>query len=226
MEKRINLGRGTATGFENQKATVEVKLSEDDQGRTRLSMSGTITTIRGVFVTGGQIEDELLKMYNGNPKITRMVDIWKKYHLNGMHPECEHQRELGWCEMANETIDYSRYCLKSEILLKQNGLNEYIDEILKTSGKITLSEDERILKGLPYFTYNLDGENAEYYKLDKKEERRRRELAYKEDQRGLILKPCPVCGHKYGSEWLYMPIPEDVIAEIKSWERGGNADER
>ena len=217
MEKTINLGRGTATGFEDKKATVEIRLSEDNRGRTRLSMCGTITMMRGAFVTGGQIEDELLKMYKDNPKVIRMVDIWKKYHLNDMHPECEHQRELGWCEMANERVDYSRYRLKSDVSLKQSKLNEYIDEILKTSGTITLSEDERILKGLPYFAYYPCDENAEYYKLDKKEERWRGELSYKEDQRGLTLKPCPVCGHKYGSEWLYMPIPEDVIAEIKSW---------
>ncbi len=217
MEKKINLGRGTGQGFEDQKATVEVKLREDEQGRTCLSISGIITKIRGAFVAGGQIEDTLLEMYKGNPKVTRMVEIWKKYHLNDMHPECEHQREMGWNETANEVVEYFRYCLKTDVTLKQRKLNEYIDEILKTSGTITLSEDERILKGLPYFTYHLNDETEEYYKIEKRSKRRRGELSYKEDQRGIILKPCPVCGYKYGAAWLYMPIPEDVIAEIKSW---------
>lgn len=217
MIKRIYLGRGTAKGFENQKAEVEVKLSEDDQGRTRLSMSGTVTMMRGAFVAWGQIEDRLLEMYQGNPKVIRMVEIWKEHHLNNMHPECEHQRALGWCKLANETVVCSRYCLTSDVLRKQNKLNEYIDKILKTSGTITLSYEERILKSLPYFTYDLDDTNVEYYKLDTKDERRRGSLSYKEDPRGLLMKPCPVCGYEYGSAWLYAPIPEDVIAEIKSW---------
>ena len=217
MKKEINLGRGTSQGFEDLKATMEIKLREDDQGRPCLSMWGFITKIRGAFVSGGQIEDTLLEMYKGNPKVTRMVEIWKKYHLNDMHSECEHQRELGWDEMANESVDYFRYCLKPDVLLKQNKLNEYIDETLKTSGTIMLSEDERILKGLPYVTYHLNDETEEYYKIEKRDKKRRGELSFKEDQRGIILKPCPVCGHKYGAEQLYMPIPEDVIAEIKSW---------
>lgn len=216
MDKKINLGCGTAPGFENQKARVEVTLSEDNQSRPRLSMRGVITMVRGAFVTSGQIEDKLLEMYKNNPKVTRMVEIWKKYHLNDTRPECEHQRELGWCEAANETVDYSRYHLKLDVSHRQRKLNEYIDETLKTTGSITLSEDERILKSLPYFTWHPD-KNAEYYALSKKDKRQRGGLSYKEDPRGILLKPCPICGYEYGSEWQYMPIPEDVIKEIKSW---------
>ena len=144
------------------------------------------------------------------------MKIWKKYHLNDIHPECEHQRALGWCEEANEIVDYSRYHLKLDISHRQRKLNEYIDEILKTSGSITLSEDERILKSLPYFTWH-PAKNAEYYELSKKDERPRGYLSYKEDPRGILLKPCPICGYEYGSAWRYMPIPEDVIKEIQSW---------
>ena len=34
---------------------------------------------------------------------------------------------------------------------------------------------------------------------------------------GLLMKPCEVCGYEYGSAWLYSPIPDEIIAEIKSW---------
>lgn len=34
---------------------------------------------------------------------------------------------------------------------------------------------------------------------------------------GLLMKPCEVCGYAYGSAWLYSPIPDEIIAEIKSW---------
>jgi hypothetical protein len=28
---------------------------------------------------------------------------------------------------------------------------------------------------------------------------------------GLLCKPCPVCGYKYGTSWLKEDVPEDVI---------------
>jgi len=34
---------------------------------------------------------------------------------------------------------------------------------------------------------------------------------------GLLTAPCPVCGYEYGSAWLYEPLPEEVINEVKSW---------
>ena len=31
---------------------------------------------------------------------------------------------------------------------------------------------------------------------------------------GLLSHPCPSCGYKYGSAWLYEPLPQDVISFI------------
>lgn len=31
---------------------------------------------------------------------------------------------------------------------------------------------------------------------------------------GLLGKPCPVCGYKYGSEWRKEPLPAEVVAEL------------
>lgn len=30
-------------------------------------------------------------------------------------------------------------------------------------------------------------------------------------------EPCPTCGYKYGTAWLYEPIPEEIITTIMSW---------
>jgi hypothetical protein len=30
-------------------------------------------------------------------------------------------------------------------------------------------------------------------------------------------EPCPVCGYKFGSEWKMEQLPEEVVAEIRSW---------
>lgn len=31
------------------------------------------------------------------------------------------------------------------------------------------------------------------------------------------LEVCPVCGHKYGSDWQREELPQEVIDMIKSW---------
>lgn len=37
-----------------------------------------------------------------------------------------------------------------------------------------------------------------------------------EDERdgGLLCKPCPVCGAKYGANWYHEPLPAEVLAEV------------
>ena len=34
---------------------------------------------------------------------------------------------------------------------------------------------------------------------------------------GVLCKPCPTCGYKYGEKWLTEKLPQEVIDEIKSW---------
>jgi len=38
-----------------------------------------------------------------------------------------------------------------------------------------------------------------------------------EHPEGLLLRPCPTCGYEYGSEWLYEPIPAEILAEIETF---------
>ncbi len=32
-----------------------------------------------------------------------------------------------------------------------------------------------------------------------------------------LSEECPACGYKYGSKWLFEPLPLDIIAEVESW---------
>ena len=34
---------------------------------------------------------------------------------------------------------------------------------------------------------------------------------------GLLGKPCDTCGYRYGSRWLYEPLPLDVVESLKAW---------
>lgn len=38
-----------------------------------------------------------------------------------------------------------------------------------------------------------------------------------EHPQGLLSKPCPICGYKYGTAWKKKDIPEEIIQEIESW---------
>lgn len=36
-----------------------------------------------------------------------------------------------------------------------------------------------------------------------------------EHPKGLLCKPCPVCGYEYGSEWQFEEVPNDVLMFLK-----------
>jgi hypothetical protein len=52
------------------------------------------------IIEGGQCCEDLLKnvctWVTSRQKAMHMISIWKKWHLNGMHAGCKHQRDLGW----------------------------------------------------------------------------------------------------------------------------------
>jgi hypothetical protein len=37
------------------------------------------------------------------------------------------------------------------------------------------------------------------------------------EQGGLLNKPCPTCGYKYGSRWLFEALPQDVLDTLEKW---------
>lgn len=95
-----------------------------DFGKIDYTGTGRKTDI----VAGGQCLD-IIARYIKTPLFKEIYRLWKLYHLNDMHPECEHQAAQGWT-------------------------HEH------------------------------------------------------EHSRGILGKPCPVCGYKYGHGWNYFPIPE------------------
>jgi hypothetical protein len=38
-----------------------------------------------------------------------------------------------------------------------------------------------------------------------------------EHPKGVLMKPCLVCGYKFGSAWLTEELPADIVTEIRSW---------
>jgi len=108
MKTKIDVGRvGNARG-----GSVEIEIEMEDYGksRKRLSICGNVWNARHSDIeSGGQILDHFTfspgrVFYYGEPVVVkppmtvtilkRIVDVWKRWHLNDMHAECEHQEKL------------------------------------------------------------------------------------------------------------------------------------
>lgn len=75
---------------------IEVEIRDTDEG-PELSITGSIwRPNRGDIVAGGQCYDEIARAFPYDPRVQRIVEVWKRWHLNGMKAGCEHQRAEGW----------------------------------------------------------------------------------------------------------------------------------
>lgn len=140
--------------------TVDLELREGEHGPVFSACGSIWNHLSTDIYCGGQCLDTIGK-YVKTPKFKEVLRLWQAYHLNDMHAECEHQRALGWRELAREYIKIEkRYSW----------------------------DDEKKLRGW---------------------------VDFEKDERGLLGKPCPVCGYKYGHGWQYMEIPSDDLKKIK-----------
>lgn len=172
--------------------------------------------------SAGQCEDEIRK---GTPTLSwntemlkKFCDIWNEYHLNDMRPYCTHQKELGWDKKALEKVTFYNYVLKSDIITKQNSIKRIINEGFKNSLTVSITEDEQRILNLPYFFSSYIDICPNEYKLDREDSYKGSTeikalgwVTEKEHPEGILSKPCPVCGYKYGNGWKKEEIPENVL---------------
>lgn len=103
---------------DNATAKVEVELTNDNVFR-----ASAMVTSKGELIMGGQCLDELKEMINDETFDT-IYKMWKKHHLNDMHPGTEKQEEAltngGYTSWANNYTECCNY-LESIGLLIDNG---------------------------------------------------------------------------------------------------------
>jgi hypothetical protein len=150
-----------------------------------------------------------------NPEL---AELWKRWHLNNMRPGCEHQREL-W--NTDEEVEVVSYKLSTEAYqLRNKTLGRITDAWLKKE-KLQLTEKEFALAGLDNWfksVYQLpDNVLKECYVEEKREIRRIGWVYPTEHPRGVLLKPCPMCGYKYGEKWLHEEVPEEVLEKLATY---------
>lgn len=195
----------------------------------RLSISGVIGPKRNGNAKGscGQCVDEIR---NGMPDsgwnqemLNRFCDIWNEWHLNDMRPYCQHQKALGWNRLARKEVVLCNYTLRREAMDKQRGAERAAIESLK-NGTVFAPTDEQVrYANLQYSITTHDkltGEMKELYEPRKPiytgdkgatEIKTLGWLKPEEHPDGILCKPCPVCGYKYGTSWRKEEVPKDII---------------
>lgn len=150
MRKKIEIGKVDYEG-KGKVNSVDIEYSLVDG---RFSASGNIwLSSKKDIISGGQNLDEIAELFPSNELVQRIVQVWKKWHLNDMNAGSPRQTEfLEKLDLPN----YNHY--------------EVAKEKLKEAG---LDPDESFFyQGKPY---------------------------------------------SYGSAWLSVEIPSDVVSEIESW---------
>lgn len=204
--------------------------AEIEYKQGRLSICGVVGPMRNGNCKGsaGQCVDEIRK---GKPvgewtseMLQKFCDIWDEYHLNDMRPYCKHQKKLGWDKLAEKKVTIYHFRLRHETMEKQSAIKTDAWKKLKQGRTVTLSVDERVLLNLPYEiksdTEYLDKYKDQYYEPKKPlypgdqgstEVKMLGWLYPKDHPEGILTKPCPVCGYKYGTSWIKEEVPQEVI---------------
>jgi len=139
------------------------------------------------------------------------LDIWNRWHLNDMRPSCEHQRD--WGKKKLELIDFGWttkfYKLRESAANGTLTPDEYeIFKEVSAGVMVTTTAIARPKWKSPLVEKLL----AEGWIEEKKRETKTSGwVTEAEHPEGVLSKPCPVCGYKYGTNWLREELPKEVV---------------
>jgi hypothetical protein len=207
---------GVVSYYGKPDCPVEIEWSLTEDGR--FSMSGAVwMASRRDCYTCRQCLDEIAKLFPKSSKVQQMHQVWKRWHLNDLRAGCEHQRAEGW---GQEQLVVKTYTTTTEAYqLREKGIGEAVAAALE--GRVAvLTPEQRYMMGPDWFRDVFDLEShplPQLFKLKKEETKQSNWVHQHEHPRGVLSKPCPVCGYRYGSAWLKEEIPEAVLAVIRSW---------
>ena len=206
MKKIISFGKRAVNNprIKNNEITVELNLKETEKGLEFTASANVWNSKHTDIIMGGQCLDSLEQYLKYNKKFKTILEMWRKYHLNGMHAWCEHEHEENPSEKVK--LYKLRYNEEGERLSRIRDLG-----IFKQFIEVT----EEGMKNVPMALYELQA----YKSLGETgiEEKSRGWINFDEvlSPDGLIGKPCKVCGAKYGCSWYFHAIPENDLEDIK-----------
>lgn len=157
------------------------------------------------------------------------LDVWEQWHLNDMKPNCQHQQGPEWQTSKPITLYYFR--TKKHVQEAISAFKKRAQAALESGETVTPLSEETRLACLPdkitLATPDLPAHLAADYEANgpqytgdhynkPSEEKTAGWVHPEEHPEGLLCKPCPVCGYKYGSEWRKEKLPAKVVAFLKS----------
>lgn len=211
-------------GYDNVRGFAKIEFTDG-----RLSICGVIGPMNNGNCRGsaGQCTDSIKQ---GTPAdgwtkemLDKLCDIWDRWHLNDMRPYCEHQKELGWAEAAVEEIVLHHYRLNQDAYAKRKDAEKAAIEALRKGEVFAPTKEQTFFAALPAsldIYEPLPESTAQYYHHKKPlykgdcgatEKKIRGWVRFDESEHGILCKPCPVCGYKYGTSWLKEEVPQEVI---------------
>ena len=222
--------RGGEKTFTIDKATKErVYTGGETERYIELSICGNIWNGgHSDILCGGQCIDTIAE-YIHTPQMQEILEIWKRWHLNGMRAACEHQRALGWEEMVDEDITLYHYELTQETRDAVKKIKKDAIDTITRGETFTPDHEQVFMLGLQDSLVlpddNIPTGLMSFYRPRKKwdwntgatQTKKRGCTRPEEHPDGLLCKPCPVCGYKYGSSWLHETLPDEVIETVKGW---------
>lgn len=216
FKKIINPGT-----LDGQNVFCKIELKKNQKDLLCLSITGVIGPKSNGNCAGacGQIDGELksgLELYAigwDADLLARFLHVWEIYHLNDMKVGCEHQRAERW---GTEKITVIKYSYTTDTFLARERLEKSILKAAAEGKPLSLSDDERYLLNLPRGRKWDCNPLSAHYKEMSRETKYSGHVKPEEHPKGVLCKPCPICGYKYGTSWLYLEIPEKIIEFLKA----------
>lgn len=145
--------------------------------------------------------------------LSKFCDIWDKYHLNDMRPYCLHQKDAGFADLAKKKVKVFHYLMTRDAYDKKKTAEQAALSALKSGVQFTPTSEQTKYATMP-MSFKSYGEEVrnEDYRLDRTDSEMAGWISYDESpEHGILCKPCPVCGYKYGTSWKREEIPYDVL---------------
>lgn len=151
--------------------------------------------------------------------VNRLFTIWHRWHLNDMRAHCEHQEKL-WPNMYKEvelihfktTVAYYKLSKEAQAGKLDASAYEAFTELAK---RMDVYTSIRARKFLDEDAQKLIDEG--YLAVDRTEKKTLNWLYEYEHPEGVLCKPCPECGYKFGSKWLREEVPEEILQELRAF---------
>ena len=151
----------------------------------------------------------------------RFLDIWHLWHLNDMRAGCAHQVGPDWD--ASARVEVVTYKLTGEARNLMKATLRRAQECAINGVAFEMCPQERALVGLReswlkdvHTPPDADSPLSGCYEVAKREEKGVGSVYPHEHPRGILCKPCRVCGYRYGTAWKLEPLPDDVVAFLSS----------